>query len=205
VAGYSPKGINNGFSREDLRELDRKTIQMEFTSALDPELNVPIKHRQDERWIPDFPEQNKIDKLLTQLGGLRSCMSDWLFDTNRETAWMSMPDPEGNTLHRLTGLFRSPGFEALVDGLNDYLASVKSISAPPSLRLIPKDLPPLTAIPFENQLGFLQEALPVDHNVLSTLNHLIEHGWNEDRVTESGLDGLFRQALETQSDLIVWI
>lgn len=205
VAGYSPKGINNGFTREDLKGLDRKTIQMEFTSALSPDLNIPIFHRQGERWIPEFPEQNRIDKLLTQLGGLRSCMSDWLFDTNRETAWSSMPDPEGNTLHRLTGLFRSAGFESLVDGLNDYLASVKSISAPPSLRLIPKDLPPLTAIPFENQLGFLQEALPVDHKVLSTLNHLVEHGWDQERVTESGLDGLFRQALETQSDLIVWI
>lgn len=205
VAGYSPKGINNGFSREDLQGLDRSTIKKEFTSALSPDLNIPINRRQNERWVSEFPEQNKIDQLLTQLGGVRSCMSNWLFDTNRETAWSSMPDPEGHTLHRLTGLFRSPGFQSLVDGLNDYLASVKSISAPPSLRLIPKDLPPLTATPFENQLGFLQESLPVDYNVLSTLNHLVEHGWDQERVTESGLDGLFRQALETQSDLIVWI
>jgi hypothetical protein len=205
VAGWSPKGIDNGFTREELQGLDRKTIRREFTSALSPDLNVPIFHEAGERWIPEFPEQDKINHLLTELGGLRSCMSDWLFNTNRETAWSSMPDPDGNTLHRLTGLFRSPGFEALVDGLNDYLTSVKSISAPPALRLIPKDLPPLTAIPFEDHLGFLQESLPINYNVLNTLNHLVEHGWDQDRVTAAGLDGLFRQALDTQSDLIVWI
>jgi hypothetical protein len=205
VAGWSPKGINNGFTREDLQGLDSKTIKGEFISALSPELNVPIFTREEERWVPEFQEQNKIGRLLTQLGGLRSCMSEWLFDTNRETAWISIPDPDGNTLHRLTGIFRSPGFESLVDGLNDYLASVKSISAPPSLRLIPKDLPPLTVIPFEDNLGFLKESLPIDYNVLNTLNYLVEHGWDQDRVTEAGLDGLFRQALETQSDLIVWI
>jgi uncharacterized protein YjbI with pentapeptide repeats len=200
VAGWSPKGLGNGFSKEDLQSLDRPAFEREFDSILDPELNVPRYRQVEGAWTARFEVGEKIDTLLSTLEGVREAYMGWRFNTDRYTAWSTLPDPDGGEIHRLTGAFRSEGFGTFTDAL---LEESQRHDGQLSLALVPKDHAPLYTINFEDELGFAQDSLILTPERIDALRHLAHQGWDQVAAENNGLISLFETALRKQTDIVV--
>jgi uncharacterized protein YjbI with pentapeptide repeats len=196
-AYWSPKGILNGFMKDDLQELDQSAIESKFTHIL----ALNINHE-------SVKLQEHMAFLLDHLIGVKESYGAWKFDTQMETAWDKDMLP-GETL--LVGGQNSPGFKALAQ----YLAlkweqnSVAELMGQkteklPDLAFVHPDFPPWETHPFVDQNGVTQKTFVLTDERVKALKDLSEGKADETQMETTGLRNFLQQAgFTTQGELIL--
>ena len=207
VAFWSPKGIENGFTREQLKGFDESLLnEGGFRHITDPDL------------YHDLPKMTEhLSVLIKNLRGLRDYYDDWKFDSNHDSAW-EQPETEGADL-KLKGAYLSPGFKDLVDQLEAKLQSNVRINLERAfsgespvpmqeLAVIPRYprrypawapyrlTPALDGKPAQYQI-------PVTRETIDVMRGLMDGIFGGDENDSTGVINLFQRAIDENAVLVM--
>jgi len=193
TAYWSPKGIGNGFSAEELQSVTNESLhKLGFESILEPGLND--RH---------YGFQQSLDLLLDNLFALKDKISGWKFDTRLSSAWYQTPGLQP----RLVGGYNSEGFPALVSFLERQFDLLERGRIPPSmmpeLAFVRSDLPPWASHEYQDEMEFSQTRFRLTRERLQVLRDLAEGRVDQDALESTGTYHFLAIGFATQSDLVL--
>jgi|GEM_PF-5559655 len=197
VAFWSPRGIDNGFTEQDLLGFKVSYLLDEYTFS---DIVDPALYREFPKALGHMMkmEQNLID--------LIEHFHQWTFDTS-SAAWQQSSDKSAPVL---VGGYRSEGFPILIDFLENRLRANlertfigEPLSPLPSLAVMPRQLPWWAPYPLAPELSGSPSKyqIPVTQEVIEVLRALQRGEVDADTRDDTGVLNLLQRAFDVDGVL----